>query len=259
MMSEMMEKPEKNIETALACENFDRREQQWLHVPYEKELELLTFIKNGAVASVKESFFGVFPRHDGHLSRDARRQAIYEFIACVTLVTRFAVEGGLDIESAYSLSDAYIKSADQTKTREEVIALFERMAIDFTKKVKRAKQREKTVTPPVRKCIEYIDSNLHFKITLADLGRETERNPAYLCVKFKEEMDVSVTDYINTAKINEAKRVLLDSIVPLSEIANTLGFCTQSYFAKLFKEQTGETPKNYRINHFRTHTPEERI
>jgi AraC-like DNA-binding protein len=244
-----------NIESALRRENFERREAQWLHVPYERELELLECVKNGDAARVKDGFFGVFPIHEGHLSENPHRQAIYEFVASVTLVTRFAIEGGLDIESAYSLSDAYIKSADKSRSPKDVFALFPQMVMDFTEKVRRAKRKSQPLSPLVRKCMEYIDSNLHYRITLRDLGRETERHPAYLCVQFKEETGISITEYVNRAKINAAKQVLRDESTPISEISNTLCFCSQSYFAKVFKQQTGETPRAYRIRHFRTHSP----
>jgi YesN/AraC family two-component response regulator len=243
------------IEPTLRRENFDRREEQWLHVPYEKELTLLGYVKNGDTERVKDKFFNAFPVHDGHLSENPRRQAIYEFVASVTLVTRFAIEGGLDIESAYSLSDAYIKSADRAKTPQEVFLLFPKMAIDFAEKVRQAKRKSKPLPPVIRKCIEYIDSNLHYTITLNDLGRETGKNPSYLCVQFKKEVGVSVTGYINRAKTGAAKQLLGDESIPISEIASTLGFCSQSYFTKVFKQQTGETPGSYRLHHFRTHSP----
>jgi YesN/AraC family two-component response regulator len=246
---------EKEIESALNRENFDRREEQWLHVPYEKELRLLEYVKNGDVEKVKGKLFDIFPLHEGNLSRDPHRQVIYEFIASVTLVTRFAIEGGLDIESAYSLSDAYIKSADNTKTPREVFALFPKMTLDFCEKVRQAKRRSKPLPPVIRKSLEYIDSNLHYRITLDDLGRETGKNPSYLCVQFKNDVGVSVTEYINRAKINAAKQLLRDENAPVSEIAATLSFCSQSYFAKVFKQYTGETPKDYRLRHFRTHSP----
>ncbi|MDR1029053.1 MAG: AraC family transcriptional regulator [Clostridiales Family XIII bacterium] len=251
------ETTENAIEAALRRENFDRREAQWLHVPYEKELKLLECIKNGETEKVRTRFFAVFPMHEGHLSDNPHRQAIYEFVASITLVTRFAIEGGLDIESAYSLSDAYIKLADRSKDADAVFALFPKMAIEFCEKVRYAKHKSKPLSPLVRKCVEYIDSNLHYKITLDDLGRETGRNPSYLCSRFKEEIGVSIIEYINESKIGEAKQLLGDESIPLSEIANTLNFCSQSYFTKVFKRRTGETPRGYRIRHFRTHSAAE--
>jgi YesN/AraC family two-component response regulator len=227
---------------------FDRREERWRHIPYQTELQLLESIKRGEVEQVKNRPLNLFPFHNGHLSQNPHRQAIYEFVASVTLVTRFAIEGGLETEQAYNLSDAYIEFADGTKSREEVHALYSKMAIDFTVQVRNAMRSAKPpLSSAIRRCIEYIDSNSHYKITLRDLGKESRRNPAYLCVQFKEETGMSVTEYVNKIRVEEAKQLLQNDNVDLSEIAGTLGFCSQSYFTKIFRATTGETPRNYRL------------
>ena len=56
----------------------------------------------------------------GTMSLDATQQRLYEFVTWTTMVTRFAVEGGLDVETAYTLSDLYIQMADQTKETTEL-------------------------------------------------------------------------------------------------------------------------------------------
>jgi len=242
-----------DIDQVLTRENFTRRETEWAHVPYEKELELLACVKTGDVERVKDMLFGMFPKHEGHMSENPRRNAIYSFVASVTLVTRFAVEGGLDVETAYSLSDAYIKSADAAKTPDDVFKLLPKMALDFTEKVRRAKRSAKPLTPVIKKAAEYIDSNLHRHITLEELGSVTRCNPAYISVKFKKETGFAVTDYINRAKIDAAKQLLQDTELTISDVAYTLAFSSQSYFSKLFRELTGEMPRDYRIHYFRTH------
>lgn len=233
---------------------FSRREEQWSHVTYNLELTVLGKVKRGEVAEVKNSVFDIFPVHDGHLSDNPHRQAIYEFVAAVTLITRFAIEGGLDTETAYSMSDAYIKTADRTKKKEEVYALLPKAALDFTRKVRDVKKRSKPpFSHPILRCAEYIDSNLHYKISLDALAKAAGRNSAYLCVQFKAETGMSVTEYINKARIEEAKNLLLSGEASISSVANTVGFCSQSYFTKVFRELTGETPGSYRLTHFLVH------
>jgi len=242
-----------DVDRILTHENFTRRETGWAHVPYEKELELLASVKTGDVDRVKGVFLGMFPKHDGHMSENPQRNAIYAFVASVTLVTRFAVEGGLDVETAYSLSDAYIKSADTAKTPDVVFKLLPKMALDFAERVRKAKRSLKPLTPIIMKATEYIDSNLHRHITLEELASVTHRNPAYISIKFKEETGLGVTNYINQAKIDAAKQLLQDTELTISDVAYTLAFSSQSYFSKLFRELTGETPRDYRMRHFRTH------
>ena len=225
---------------------FARREEQWSHVPYQKELALLESVKRGELEKLDCLLTEIFPAHDGHLSDDPHRQAIYEFVAGITLVTRFAVEGGANTEQAYTLSDTYIKFADQTKTLAEIHDLYVKMLVDFTTLAKRAKKAKKPLPLPIIRAMEYIDSNLHGKITLTDIAQAINRNPAYLCCLFKEETGIPLSKYINREKIEASKHLLRDTDMAIAEISATLAFGSQSYFAKLFYEFTGETPKSFR-------------
>ncbi len=232
---------------------FERREEQWSHISYYTELGLLEYIKRGEPEKIEGRVRDMFPPHNGHLSSNPLRQAIYEFVACITLVTRFAVEGGVTTEQAYTLSDAYIKSADTTKDVESVRALCEKMLIDFAVKVKRAKAAQKPLSMPVIKAINYIDSHLHHQLLLKDIAAAAGRNASYLCVLFKKETSISLSDFINREKIEEARHLLRDTDMQVAQIAETLAFSSQSYFAKRFHEFTGETPKNWRQKRIVTH------
>jgi YesN/AraC family two-component response regulator len=99
---------------------------------------------------------------------------------------------------------------------------------------------------PVVRAIAYIDSHLHSKITLSEIAEAVRRNSAYLCVLFREETGTALSSYINKEKLEEAKQLLRDTDMTISEISATLAFGSQSYFARLFREYTGETPKVFR-------------
>lgn len=55
-----------------------------------------------------------------------------------------------------------------------------------------------------------------------------------------------MTDYINQARIEEAKIELLTTRKPIQEISDEFQFGTRNYFGKIFREQTGMTPAAYR-------------
>lgn len=57
---------------------------------------------------------------------------------------------------------------------------------------------------------------------------------------------MTVNAYATGLKIKEAQRLLLTTAKPLSEIAQYLGFSSQSYFQNVFKRCTGVTPGEYR-------------
>ena len=69
-----------------------------------------------------------------------------------------------------------------------------------------------------------------------------------LCTRFKQEVGVSLTRYVQQEKVAEAKRLLRFTDQELGEIAALLGFSSQSHFQTVFKQITGETPMAYRRN-----------
>lgn len=247
-----MDKDISAVEAAFHDSEFQKREEQWSHIPYNQELILLDIVKNGQVEALQRVGPDFFPKHDGHLSSDPLRQRRYECVAAVTLVSRFAVEGGLDVETAYSLADSYIRLADIAKSAKDIQKLLSKMPLDFTQRVRAIKERA-PYSKPIALCIEFIDSNMHYPITLTDLAEFVSRNAAYLSVLFKKELGLSVKEYITTKRLAEAKRLLKHTEMTISQIANTLAFNSQSYFTLLFRTYNSETPVQYRNRYFRMH------
>ncbi|MBQ3948153.1 MAG: helix-turn-helix transcriptional regulator, partial [Ruminococcus sp.] len=60
--------------------------------------------------------------------------------------------------------------------------------------------------------------------------------------------------YILKAKITTAQNILIFSDFPISEIAVSLGFSSQSAFSAAFRKLTGMTPMSYRNNYGDTHS-----
>ena len=86
----------------------------------------------------------------GIMANDAIRQQKNLFICTAALVTRAAIRGGLDRESAFSLSDVYIQKVELLKTCQEVMGLQVAMVRDFTRRVADATCGEKN-DPRIRR------------------------------------------------------------------------------------------------------------
>lgn len=102
------------------------------------------------------------------------------------------------------------------------------------------------IHPLVRTIMKYVHSHLGERITLEDIGRETFFSPIYCDTLFKKETGHSIIDYVIEKRIDEAKRMLLEGSVPLSDIAEYLGFHDYNYFSRVFKKRSGYTPSAYR-------------
>ena len=75
---------------------------------------------------------------------------------------------------------------------------------------------------------------------------EKKSSESNLRVKFKDYMGISPNEYRTKSRIEKAKNLLATSQMSVKEITYLLGFYDESYFYKVFKTETGITPKEYR-------------
>ncbi|WP_413282430.1 helix-turn-helix transcriptional regulator [Vibrio sp. MA40-2] len=78
------------------------------------------------------------------------------------------------------------------------------------------------------------------------LAKELATNECYLKQAFKQQFNMGVASWIQSYRIDLAKERLMDPDDSITKIALDLGYQNGSYFAKVFKQHTGDTPKAYR-------------
>ena len=71
-------------------------------------------------------------------------------------------------------------------------------------------------------------------------------SPNHMSTLVRGESGLTVLQWINRALLREAKVLLHHTSLPISEVADTLGFATPSFFIRFFHQQTGCTPFQYR-------------
>lgn len=229
---------------------FLQREYMIKHHSYDEELLQYQYIKEGNMASVEESKRLFRTGIAGTLSNDPLRSCKYLFVAAITLVTRFCIEGGMEAETAYNLSDLYIQQADKCTSVLEVQEYHTEMVMDFTKRMATIR-KEISHSKPIILCMDYIYYNLHTTITVAELAEQVKLTPTYLSFLFKKETGISISDYIRNKRVEAAENMLKYSNYSYLEISNYLAFSSHSHFAKVFKDHTGYSPKEYRTKFFR--------
>ena len=106
--------------------------------------------------------------------------------------------------------------------------------------------KEQATPPLVTRIIEYLHANMAKKITLDDIGRHTFFSPVYCDSLFRREMGRSIIDYLLEMRVESAKGLLIEGILPLKKIAENVGIGDYNYFSRVFKKRTGYTPVQYR-------------
>lgn len=234
---------------------YHEREADDKHPGYDREMRYYNLIASGKVDEVIErSGRDDIPAFDdkirGVLSPNPLRNAMYHFVTMTALVSRMCIANGLDENTAYKISDAFINRADAQKTPEDIRKIKEEMVLNYARAMQNMTTRVAT-SKQITKCVNYISEHLHDNLSVKELSEWIGLNETYLSKLFKKEMGCTVSEYIREKKIEEACWLLKYSDKSSIEISTDLSFSSHSYFISVFKKVTGKTPKEYRNENFR--------
>ncbi|MEZ3444072.1 MAG: response regulator [Lachnospiraceae bacterium] len=94
---------------------------------------------------------------------------------------------------------------------------------------------------------DYIEKHYQEEsLSVAEIAEALHLSPAYLNVLFKQEMKMTLKQYLSNYRLEKAKRMLEQGYDKITEIAEKCGYASANYFAKVFKEATDVTPVEYR-------------
>lgn len=238
---------ENSIAQKHTIELVDIKENERYHNTFLFEKEYYGHIQRGDVEGLKQFFKNAPKITEGRVAGDSLRQAKNIFISSIAIITRKAVEGGLDAETAYLLSDSYIQEVEKMTDPAAITFLNATAAMDFTKRVSEAKIP--TGMPlDIYRAIEYISNHVNQDISVEEIADHLGMERSTLSKKFKRELGFNISSFIMRKKLEEAKSLLHYSDRSISEISEYLCFSSQSYFQNVFKAKYKMTPKEYRKN-----------
>lgn len=238
-----------SIEKKITHLQFIQRENNFKHHSYSEEVLSYEYIRQGDMKAVTEGVRIFLSDAVGHLSDNPLHNKQYLFVAATTLATRYAIEGGMDSETAYIASDLFIQRADKAETIDEIHNIHKEMLTYYVKQVA-AVQRQTVFSKPVIQCMDYVYYHLHEDINGEILAEVTGLNRSYLSTLFHKETGSTISDYIMSKKMEAVENMLKYSEYSLAEISEFLNFSSYSYLAKVFRERHGMTPKEYRARYF---------
>lgn len=166
-------------------------------------------------------------------------------ICSCTLFTRAVIEVGVNPEDAYGLSDACIQKIESF-TNQEALSSFEYSMLSAFINLRQDRKKNEIYSDEVEKAIQYIYNNIFKHISLEEISDYVYLSPNYLSTKFKQEVGMTISVFINKTKIDESKYLLIHSSASISDIAFIFNFCNQSYYTRIFRKYTGITPLEFR-------------
>ena len=98
----------------------------------------------------------------------------------------------------------------------------------------------------IRRAKAYIAGHHGDPIGLDDVARVLHVSTFYFRKMFKKATGLTFTDYLGRTRVEEAKHLLLNPHLRVSEVAYAVGFQSLTHFNRLFRELTGESPTGFR-------------
>lgn len=246
----------------VAGENsFENNISDFVHIYMENQLDLLDTsyynnsydieclfaqcIENGDIEAGERLLSSIYHISAGRTAQTIAMHNKNLFIITIAIYTRAAIRGGLDTQTAFSLSDAYLQQIDRYPDED----LIEKLSVEaFREFIRRVNQLNypADLNQDLLKCIRFVKQNVTHRITVADVADFIGYSRQYLSQRFKKDLGFDLGKFILRTKLTEAQQLLQFSEKPLSEISELLCFSSQSHFQRAFKAQFGLTPLEYR-------------
>lgn len=99
---------------------------------------------------------------------------------------------------------------------------------------------------PVRLAKAYIMQHLAEAMSLEHVARQVSVSPFHFCKVFKRATGMTFTDFVNRARVEKAKRMLMKPEARITEVAYDVGFQSLSHFNRSFRRIANESPTEFR-------------
>lgn len=172
-------------------------------------------------------------------------------ISYISVLNRAIIQWGYPVELAFQLHNELVQEIELTPQFSDFFQVIREITWHYYKVIKN--YRMTTFLPLHKRIKQYIKEHITENITLDDIATALNASKKTLNPAFKDEYNMTITQFIRQTKIDTAKELLIASNLTLLDISSLLSFSTASYFVKTFKEVTGITPNHFRQHFFDQH------
>lgn len=163
------------------------------------------------------------------------RDILYQYVKWLTVLLFDTV--AIDLDKSLE----FVETIKSMAALDDAVAAIRRYVSELTD----LKKTMKPSSNQVKLALEYIEANYRNDITLESVAAEVSLSPGYLSSLIRSELRMSYVDYLSNVRIHKAKH-LLSTMHKTGDVARLVGFHDAAYFCRVFKNQTGMTPLQYR-------------
>ncbi|GEP43368.1 helix-turn-helix domain-containing protein [Brevifollis gellanilyticus] len=165
-----------------------------------------------------------------------------------TPVAKALLEGNYSAREIQAERDAFHELPTMAPDRyEAALAMLKTFAFQLGETAHRLLFASAQTEPePVRQAKAYIMQHLAEPMLLETVAREVHVSLFHFCKVFKRATGTTFTDYVNRARVEKAKRMLMRPDARITEVAYDVGFQSLSHFNRSFRRIASESPTEFR-------------
>jgi AraC-like DNA-binding protein len=168
---------------------------------------------------------------------------VIQFIA--PQIARAAIEGGMGELDAAAVYLDHMETAKKASSSRDLFTLNQKILIDYAKRVALLHDEEQ-FSPLTAQCRAYISKHVCDPLTVHNVASALHISRSYLSRVFKKDTGKTIGEHIREEKIATAKILLRHTTLNIADIAQKIGFSSQSRFTEIFRKVVGVTPRQYR-------------
>jgi two-component system response regulator YesN len=175
-----------------------------------------------------------------------------EVVDLLMMMSRMILEMGIKPATIMTNNGSFIQELYHTIRYEKFVKKVSDYAEWLTEQVEKSYDNHHSLI--IKRAIRYIKENHQKNIILDEIAQNCHLSRFHFSHLFKKEVGVSVMDYLNKIRIDQAVFYLETTDLSVQEIANQVGFKDANYFSRLFKKHIHHTPTEYRGDRHRSWT-----
>ncbi len=174
-------------------------------------------------------------------------QELMHSVNCITWILQNLTEDHRSGEQRAALDNLQelLLSAVESMQLDQLRSLFSQMMDEYFVSGS-SEVGSESMRSIVRRVKAYIDANYDEEISLGTLAKRFSVDDSYLSRMFKQQVGCNLMLYLASARIGQAKRLLAQKDLNITDVAQLVGYDDYAYFSRVFKRMEGRSPRAYR-------------
>ncbi len=194
------------------------------------------------LVSITESSIIIFLFLPGHIIKEEKDS----WISDVTKLLLYNIEEKMNTDFGMGVGAVYDSFSEMGKSYEESLRMLKSIKNKEITEYSAGTGQEEKRSIYVERAVSYINKSFAMDLSLNIVAEHIKLSSFYLSRLIKQELGVSFIEYLTKVRMEEAKRLSLETSLTIKEIAERCGYSNDTYFCKVFKRYTNKTIGEFR-------------